>query len=152
MTRRLSIRHGGALAGLAVLVASTGNADQSLRDEIHRQHKHQSYMLVEDANGAQLYLFGEDGFTVQLQERDDPVSASAQAALAKLHSPEARVRVRGLTELAGVAAPAALDAAVTLLNDPSPAVRQEAAQLILDHPDGGDLVDALGLVDEFEED
>ena len=152
MTRRPSLTHGGALAGLALLIASTGSADQSLRDDIHRQHKHQSYMLIEDADGARLYLFGEHGFTVQLQDRNDRASAWLDAALDKLHSPEARVRVRGLTELAGVAEPAALDAALALLTDPSAAVREEAAQLILDHPGGGDLVDALGLVDEFEED
>jgi hypothetical protein len=141
-----------ALAGLALLIASASGADQTLRDDLHRKYKHQSYMLIEDAYGTRLYLFDEGGLTLQLQEPGDPATKWTDAALDKLHSTEARVRVRGLTELAGVAEPAALDAALALLTDPSPAVREEAAQLILDHPDGGDLVDALGISDELEED
>ena len=44
----------------------------------------------------------------------------------------------------------ALDTALALLNDTHAAVRDEAAQLILDHPDGAALVSALGLVDDSE--
>lgn len=143
--------HGGALAGLALLVASAGLADDALRDEIHRQYKHRSYMLVEDAAGARLYLFGDGGTTVRVHERTDPSSRWSDTILAKLQSPDARTRVRALTQLAGEPLPAALDAALALLADPSPAVREEAAQLIIDHPDGEALAASLGLVDEDEE-
>jgi hypothetical protein len=151
MIRRPYHAHGGAFAGLALLVASAATADDALRDEVHRQYKHRSYMLVEDTDGARIFLFGEGDTSVQVHHRTDSSSRWTDAALARLQSPDARTRVRALTELAGEPAPEALDAALALLADPSPAVRDEAAQLIIDHPDGEMLAASLGLVDEDEE-
>jgi HEAT repeat protein len=50
-------------------------------------------------------------------------------------SADFRTRVRGLTLLSGVEDPAALDTALVLLSDPVAAVREEAVQLIIEHPD-----------------
>jgi hypothetical protein len=103
-------------------------------------------MLIEDANGAQLFLFDE-GLT--RQDAEDPVIGTA---LEKTRSTDARTRVIGLVELAGVDDAVALDVALMLLSDPEPAVRDEARHLILDHPAGGALANALGLVDDELED
>lgn len=152
MGRRSICVQGGALAGLALFVAATGGADERLHEEVHRQYKHQSYMLVTDADGARLFLFDNGTAGVMTLEEFDPVSRWMDVALARLQSTDPRVRVRGLTELAGVANPEVLDAALVLLADPSQAVREEAAQLVIDHPHGDVLAAALGLVDEDEED
>ncbi|MCG8371480.1 MAG: hypothetical protein MJA32_13340 [Proteobacteria bacterium] len=152
MSRRSSIAYCGALGGLAVLLASTAVADDTLREQVHEDYKHRSYMLVQDADRARLYLFGDGGTSLQLRTDANDVSTWEETALDKLQSPDARTRVRGLTELAGAADPRALDAALTLLADPSPEVREEAAQLVLDHPHGEALADALGLIDEDEAD
>lgn len=136
----------GALPGLALLVALGAAADDSLRERVHREHKHRSYMLVEDADGARLFLFDEALASRRVTVIDDVVSA----ALAKTRSVDARMRVMGLVELAGASDPLALEAALTLLTDPDPAVRDEARQLIIDHPEGQAIADALGLVpDDF---
>jgi hypothetical protein len=135
-----------ALAGLTLFLFCAAAADDSLRNRVHREHKHHSYMLIEDANGAQLFLFDE-GLT--RQDAEDPVIGTA---LEKTRSTDARTRVIGLVELAGVDDAVALDVALMLLSDPEPAVRDEARQLILDHPAGGALANALGLVDDELED
>ena len=137
---------GGALAGLALLFACVTMADEALRDRVHREHKHRSYMLVEDENGARLFLFGEGPAEVEFIA--PPVESFVGAAIAKTRSTDARTRVRGLVELAGAEDPAALDAALALLNDPSPAVRDEARSLILDHPDGASVAGALDLEEQ----
>lgn len=152
MSGRSSLVNGGALAGLAVLVVTTVVADDALRDRIHKDYKHRSYMLVQDADGARLYFFSEGGTTLQFRTEADEVTSWEDTALDKLQSTDARTRVRGLTELAGAADARALDAALALLADPSPAVREEAEQLLIDHPDGEALADALGLSDEDEAD
>jgi hypothetical protein len=101
-------------------------------------------MLVEDADGARLFLFDEGVAEQQLSANDLFVGA----ALEKTRSNDAGTRVIGLVELAGASDAVALDAALMLLTDPDPAVRDEARQLILDHPEGKSVADALGLVDD----
>ncbi len=150
MTSWPAILHGGALAGLALLLSQGATAQDSLRERVHREHKHQSYMLVEDENGVRLFLFGDGPAEVELIE--PPAEPFVAAAIEKTRSTDARARVRGLVELAGADDPAALDAALTLLTDPSAAVRDEAQSLILDHPNGATVAKALDLDDETAED
>lgn len=139
----------GALPGLALLVCGTVVGDDALRGQIHKDihkaYKHHSYMLIEDGNEVLLYLFGDP---VRVEYIFSNATNMVDTALLKVHSANPRVRVRGLTELAGSESQAALDAALQLLNDPSRAVREEAQHLILDHPYGADMVAVLGLVDE----
>lgn len=149
MTSRPSLLRCGALAGLALLFASEALPDDALRDAVHQQYKHQSYMLVEDDRGAWLYLFDRGGQPLRIDNGPTPTSA-VETALDKTRSTDARTRVRGLTELAGVADTRALDVALALLNDEHQSVREEAAQLIVDHPKGGALAAAMGIVDESE--
>jgi hypothetical protein len=144
MTSRIAAWQRGALPGLALFLACGTAADDTLRERVHREYKHRSYMLVEDAKGARLFLFDRGISTLHLADEDTPVDE----ALEKTRSDDARTRVLGLVELAGTGAAAALDTALTLLADPEPAVRDEARQLILDHPDGQPVADALGLVDD----
>ncbi len=149
MSRRLSHWHGGALLGFAVLCACPAAADEILRRQVHAEFGHRSYMLLEDADGARLYLF-PDAHNPGVVEVQGPRPGHPEllAAIDKTHSADARERVRGLAELAGTDSAAALDVAVALLADPSPAVREEAASLILDHPDGMAVALALNLADE----
>lgn len=144
MTSRSAAWQRGALPGLALLLACGAAADDALRERVHREYKHQSYMLVEDADGARLFLFDRGITTLRLASED----TSVDAALEKTRSDDARTRVLGLVELAGASEAAALDTALMLLTDPEPAVRHEARQLILDHPNGQPVADALGLVDD----
>ena len=143
---------GGILTGLALLFCSASIADDALRKRVHAEYKHQSYMLIEDGDGARLYLFGSGEHPVNLQVVSDSDSSHTLAALEKTHSFDPRTRVRGLTELAGNEDPEALSTALALLADPDAAVRSEAARLSLDHPHGDDVVDALGLIDEDDAD
>jgi hypothetical protein len=153
MTRPPSRPQRGALAGLALLIAAGAAPGETLRERVHREYRHQSYMLIEDEDGARLYVMGDGRARVTpLAIKAANQTPEVSAALMKTRSTVARERVRGLVELAGVAAPEALDAALQLLNDPSAAVRDEAGHLILDHPSGGPLAAALGLAnDEAEE-
>ena len=149
MTSRPSFSRCGALAGLALLFACETFADDALRDEVHRKYRHQSYMLLENADGAWLYLFDKGGAPLRVGAGMPPPNA-IDSALDKTRSDDARTRVLGLTELAGVADTRALDVALALLNDEHAAVRDEAAQLISDHPQGAALAAAIGIVDESE--
>ena len=146
------VSQGVALLGLALLACEAAAADEALREQVHRDFGHRSYMLVEDADGARLYLFTNASGPSQLApvEADENADAIA-SALDETRSDDASRRVRALTQLAGIDSPAALDVALTLLSDPSPAVRDEAASLILDHPRGQAAAKALGLVDEDSE-
>ncbi|MBT8081625.1 MAG: hypothetical protein KJP08_03600 [Gammaproteobacteria bacterium] len=146
MTSWPAILQGGALAGLALLLPLDATAEDSLRERVHDKYKHESYMLVEDKNGARLFLFGDGPTEVELIA--PPAEPFVAAAIEKTRSADARMRVRGLVELAGAEDPAALDAALTLLTDPSAAVRDEAQSLILDHPNGASVARALGLEEE----
>ena len=149
MTSWPAKRQCGALAGLALLLSLGATADDSLRERVHGEYKHESYMLVEDENGARLFLFGDGPAEIQLI--GPPAEPFVAAAIEKTRSTNARMRVRGLVELAGAEDAAALDAALTLLTDPSAAVRDEARNLILDHPNGATVAKALGLDDEAPE-
>jgi len=152
MSKWSTLLHCGALSGLAMLFLAPTFADEELRQRIHSEYRHQSYMLIEDADGARLYLFATADQPSSVRELPGPKAGFVHDALVKVRSDEARTRVRGLTELAGVDDPEALDAALTLLTDPNEAVRDEAMFLILDHPQGTAMVSALGLVDDDEED
>jgi hypothetical protein len=138
--------------GLALLSCDATMADDTLRERIHREYKHQSYLLIEDTDGARLFLFGTGNEPVDLQFVIDRNDSFIDEAFEKTRSTDPRARVRGLTELAGYDDPEALDTALALLADPDTAVRDEAAHLILDHPKGGDVAAALGLIDEDDAD
>ena len=146
-----SLRYGqcGALAGLALLVALPALPDDGLRKQVHREFGHRSYMLLEDADGARLYLFadGKEGAPAAAIAID-PADEAFDTALKEVWSDDERTRVLALTRLAGVDNVAALEVAVILLTDPSAAVRDEARHLILDHPRGESIVDAFGLIDD----
>jgi hypothetical protein len=132
--------------GLALLVAAAGSAGELLREEIHHELRHRSYMLVEHEDGATLYLFDKTISDEQaVTDKQDDIIA---AALAKTRSLDGGIRARGLAELAGIDFFEALSVALALLGDPNLAVRDEAKYLILDHPSGAALAAALGLVDD----
>lgn len=136
----------GVHAGLALLFCTPGFAEESLHDDIRDEYKHQSYLLIEHSDGATIYLFDEsatDGQALVVHE-DDAITA----ALARTRDTDPRVRARALAELAGVDGYEVLSVGLELLNDPDPAVRDEAKYLILDHPLGEDIAKALELVDE----
>jgi len=151
MTRRLAALQCGAAIGSALLCFELALADETLRERIHREYKHQSYMLVEGPGGHRLYLFSPAGEPVQALDIAIP-DKSLTSAIEKTQSADARTRTLGLTELAGMPDAEALDIALTLLTDPAEAVRSEAAQLIRDHPRGASLAKTLGLVNDDEED
>ncbi len=140
----------GALMGLALAGSMTSSADEALRDRIHREYRHQSYMLVESANGAALYLFNKTPVAPWLD--CDTVCEARITALELTRSDNPRSRVLGLLRFSGMDDPAALDMALALFNDPDGAVRQEARQLILDHPRGASLSAELGLQDNVVDD
>ncbi len=139
----------GVLPGLALLLSATVTADDALRKQVQRDFGHRSYMLVEDADGARLFLFSDEtGHSKQVVVEADDDDDTVTRALDGTRSDNARQRVRALTQLAGIDSSEALDAALVLLSDPSAAVRDEAANLILDHPDGQAVASALGLLDD----
>ena len=153
MNRRLSLVHCGALTGLALFVCPSVSADEALRKQIHNEFGDRNYMLIEDAGDTRLYLFPDALHPGSVRAIPAAYDATEfRDAFAKTRSTDPRTRVRGLTQLAGNDDPDALDIALTLLTDPSRAVRDEAAHLILDHPDGKAMADALGLIDEDMED
>lgn len=151
MTRWQTALQCGAALGLALLFSNPASSDEALRERIHSEYKHQSYMLVEGPDGYRLYVFSPGREPVRAIDVANP-DASLAGTFEKTRSADPRVRTRGLTELAGVPDAEALDIALTLLTDPAEAVRSEAAQLILDHPQGASLAATLGLVNEDEED
>lgn len=152
MSKWSHLTQGGALVGSALFICATAIADEALRERVHKEYKHQSYMLIEDTDGARLYLFGTGKDPAGMQIVGNHDDTYIGDALEKTHSTDPRTRVRGLTELAGADEPEALDTALALLSDPNVAVRDEATHLILDHPLGDDVAAALGLVDEDDAD
>ncbi len=125
----------GALGGLALLLAVHSAADDALHETIRQQFRDQNYVLVEDEHGVRLFVFSseDDGYRTTLER---VAHGSLERALAMTRSGVARERVRGLTTLAGEPDEEALNAALVLLTDPDPAVREEAVNLIIDHPRG----------------
>ena len=131
---RYDNRRCGAFAGLALLLTLPAVADESLRQTIRKQMRDENYILIEDQSGARLYVLppGDPGFSVEYVAH---APGSTALALAKTQSAMARERVRGLTELSGSSSEEALAAALRLLSDPVDAVREEAVQLALEHPE-----------------
>jgi hypothetical protein len=126
----------GALCGLALLVALPVLADVPLRHAVREQLRDENYVLVEDRDGARLFVFSSGSVTaVARRESVGERPAPAAKALEMTRSVDSGTRVRGLTLLSGVDDPAALDAALVLLSDPVAAVREEAVQLVIEHPD-----------------
>lgn len=135
MNRRCDKLRCGALAGLALLVAFPVSADEPLRDAVREQLRDENYLLVEDQDGARLFVFSTGNVTAVTAPRPEKTSnGQFEEALEMTRSTDSRTRVRGLTLLSGVDDPAALDAALVLLADPVAAVREEAVQLIIEHP------------------
>ena len=126
------------VAGLALLFCVFALADDAIRE---------NYVLIEypqGSNPTRLLVFSthlpeppKQRFLVVAQ--DDYATA-----LEMTRSADSRARVRGLTLLSGVDHPLALDAAMVLLTDPVAAVREEAFQLVLEHPHA-DVAGALNL-------
>lgn len=122
----------GALCGLALLGSSSAIADETLREAIRQQLRNENYMLVEDRNGARLFVFSAES----MSSIDYSLSENETAkALAMTRSADSRTRVLGLTLLSGVDDPDVPDAALILLSDPEVAVREEAVQLLAEHPE-----------------
>ena len=134
MSSRIAGLQRGVLAGLALLIAWPLLADDSLRQAIRKEMRDESYVLVEDSEGARLYVFssGESSYSVEYPTH---TPGSAGAALAKALNADARQRVRGLAELSGNPGHEALSVALALLSDPAEIVREEAVQLAMEHPD-----------------
>lgn len=119
------------LCGLALLASCAAIADEPLRDAVRQQLRDENYVLVEDNDGARLFVFSTGNIssvTPAVAENE------TDKALAMTRSADFRKRVRGLTLLTDVDDPAALDAALVLLSDPEVAVREEAVQLLIEHP------------------
>lgn len=126
----------GAPWGLTLFFALPTLADESLRQAVRKEMRGESYVLIEDTKGARLLLFAKDGEAGGTFRNFAPESpADSHAALAMTRSTNPGTRVRGLTLLSDVASPEALDAALVLLSDPVDAVREEATQLVIEHPD-----------------
>lgn len=131
----------GAVCGLVLLFAAPAPADESLRTAVHRELRDENYVLVEDQDGARLYVFSTGNVSAVIPPDQKSALSTARnrrstvAALDMTRSAASRTRVRGLTQLSGVNDPAALNAALVLLSDPEVAVREEAVQLIIEHPD-----------------
>ncbi len=138
MIRSVALLWRETVSGLALLFCVSALADDAIRE---------NYVLIEypqGTNPARLLVFSthmperpEQRFFVVAQ--DDYATA-----LEITRSADSRARVRGLTLLSGVNHPLALDAAMVLLTDPVTAVREEAFQLVLEHPHA-DVAGALNL-------
>lgn len=136
MNRWTATLRRGALPGLALLFVLPCNADESLRDSVRKDLADTNYVLVEEPGGeTRLFVFSADDSSPGMTLRTAP-PGSTEDALDKARSPHARTRVRGLTELAGDSSDEALSTALVLLSDPNEAVREEAVNLIIDHPRG----------------
>ena len=108
-----------------------------------------NYVLIEDylyPEKSRLLIFNSK--STHVQPPSVPINDDQSQAHDLLQSAHAADRTRGLTLLAGNESPAALFAAMTLLFDPDPAVREEAVEASLHHPDAdiGLLID-IGLGD-----
>ena len=126
----------GALYGLALLIAFPVSADAPLRQSVREQLRDEKYLLVEDQDGARLFVFSSGSIkSVATQRPPEKPRDSLDQALEMTRSADSRRRVRGLTLLSGADDLAALDAALVLLSDPVAAVREEAVQIIFEHPD-----------------
>lgn len=124
------------VCGLALLFVLPTVAGEPLRDTVRQQLRDENYMLVEDPNGARLFVFSTGDVSAITTPRAEHGSSKALGqALEMTRNEDSKTRVRGLTLLSGVDNNAALDAAMVLLSDPDVAVREEAVQLVIEHPD-----------------
>ncbi|MEL7185367.1 MAG: hypothetical protein AAFN50_02885 [Pseudomonadota bacterium] len=116
----------GAGVGLALLLFGPVSAD-SWRDN--------SFVLVTSDAGEQRLLVLEGSATaVVIAKIQAPQNPDRQNALRLLQSLVDADRVRGLTLLAGETDRDSLDMAIASLVDASPEVREEAEQLVAEHP------------------
>ncbi len=149
MSRCAASRWCGAFAGLALLCSAPLCAEEALRDAVRRELRDTNYVLVEYSGDARLCVLSDGVDVAALVPSREPVPDSTDEALAMTRSTDVRSRVRGLTLLAGVDDAAARDAALSLLSDPAARVREEAYQLLLDHPESNlDSIIALAQNDE----
>ena len=124
------------VCGLALLFVLPTAASEPLRDSVRQQLRDENYVLVQGPNGARLFVFSTGDVSAVAVPRTEYDSSKALGqALEMTRSEESKTRVRGLTLLSGVDNSAALDAAMVLLFDPIAAVREEAVQLLIEHPD-----------------
>jgi len=136
MVRSSETARCGALTGLALLFAHLAAAVEPLRDTVRQHLRDENYVLVEDDNGARLFVFSKGSVsTVTTLQTEDSSSGELDQALEMTRSADSRTRVRGLTLLSGVDDNTALDTAMVLLSDPVVAVREEAVQLVIEHPE-----------------
>ncbi len=138
-----------ALAGLALLFAVFALADDSLHARVRHELRDDNYVLIEnrqDSNSVRLFVFLGHGPDVNAQLQLLTTQNDYDTALEMTRSADSRERVRGLTFLSAIDDPLVLDAALILPLDPDAAVREEAYQLVLDHPDSDvDGIRALAL-------
>ena len=127
-----------ACAGLALLFAVFALADDSLRARVRDELRDDNYVLIEsqqDSEPARLFVFLGRAPDANAQLQSLTMKNDYDTALEMTRSADSRERVRGLTLLSAIDDPLVLDAALILLMDPDAAVREEAFQLVLDHPD-----------------
>ena len=138
-----------ALAGLALLFAVFALADDSLHARVRHELRDDNYVLIvnrQDSNSVRLFVFLGHGPDVNAQLQLLTTQNDYDTALEMTRSADSRERVRGLTFLSAIDDPLVLDAALILPLDPDAAVREEAYQLVLDHPDSDvDGIRALAL-------
>ncbi len=146
VSKRSATLRCGAFCGLALLLAVPAGADDALRETLREQLRDESYVLVEDQHGIRLFVFSaeDDGYRTTIAP---VVPGSLEQALELTRSEIARERVRGLTMLAGEPDEEALNTALVLLTDPDPTVREEAVNLIIDHPRGDATVVQIAAAD-----
>ncbi len=130
-----------ACAGLALLFAVFALADDSLQARVRDELRDDNYVLIEnqqDSNSVRLFVFLGHAPDVNAQLQLLTTRNDYDTALEMMRSAVSRERIRGLTLLSANDDPLVLDAALTLLMDPDAAVREEAFQLVLEHP-GSDI-------------
>ena len=145
MDRSAAQRWREACAGLALLFAVFALADDSLQARVRGELRDINYVLIQnqqDPNSARLFVLLGHASDVNAQLQLLTPQTDYDTALEMTRSADSRERVRGLTLLSAIDDPLVLDAALILLLDPDAAVREEAFQLVLEHP--GSDVDGIG--------
>ena len=134
----------GTLVSLALLFSCGGSADDSLPEA--------NFLLIEDLRHPQqsrLLIFNDSSSMAPDEvSANDELIDERRVALSMTRLNEPRQRVLGLTLLSGDDSAAALHAAMNLLYDGETAVREEAIQLVMLHPDADvNLAIAIGSSD-----
>lgn len=144
MSKSATLRRRGTIIGLALFLPLIIQADDVRPKE--------NYLLIHDeqhAENSRLLIFN-DGSLTSVDEIVAPpnVSSEVETALAMIRHADSHQRVRGLTTLSGDMSEAALSAGMELLYDSDASVREEAIQLVMNHPDADvELVSAIGRSD-----